>query len=324
MNKKLCIIIPMYNAEAFIERTIYSITESNLPEDYYEILIVNDGSTDNGEKIVQTLAKKFLNLQLLTQKNGGSSVARNTGIDNTEAEYIWFIDSDDKAEKDLSIILELIRKYPDVDVFDFEYNWVNDKNEIFGHGSSHPSVVHNEVIHGRDAILQGYTAGSVCGLILKREFLNKNNLRFKVGITQQDVELSFHIFACAAKVLFRYEVIYNYLIRQNSISKATDAKRKTKYECDKVEIIKSFRRLASEFETKDKELSSHIRRYADGALFGCTFNMLKNRRQWKHLGINKAVIAKLKGEGLYPLKGPFGSWKKWAMSKVLNIEWFLS
>lgn len=324
MSKKLNIIIPMYNAENFIERTINSIIQSNLPTDFYDILVVNDGSIDKSQELVETMMKSIPNLRLINQENGGSSVARNTGIDSSNSEYIWFFDSDDKSEKELSIISQLITEYPDVDVFDFEYNWVNEKNEIFGHGSSHPSVTHNQMIRGRDAILQGYTAGSVCGLILKREFINKYHLRFKVGITQQDVELSYHLFAYAPRVMFRYEVIYNYMIRQNSISKALDKKRKIKYESDKVEIIKSFRELSEEFKDKDEKLSLTIRQYADAALFGCVYNLFRNRKKWKSLGINQAVVKKLKESQLYPMKGPFNSWKKRMMSVLLNIEPLIS
>lgn len=314
----------MYNAEKFIDRTINSIIQSNLPTDFYDILIVNDGSTDKSQELVESMMKSISNLRLINQKNGGSSVARNTGIENSNSEYIWFFDSDDKSEKDLSIITQLTTQYPDVDIFDFEYNWVNEKNEIFGHGSSHPSVTHNQVIKGRDAILQGYTAGSVCGLILKREFLNKFHFRFKVGITQQDVELSYHLFAYAQRVMFRYEVIYNYMIRQNSISKALDAKRKIKYESDKVEIIKSFRQLSDEFVEIDKELSMKIRQYADAALFGCVYNLFRNKKKWKPLGVNQAVIQKLKDNQLYPLRGPFNSFGKKLTSKLLNLEWLVS
>lgn len=324
MSKKLCIIIPMYNAEKYIERTLHSITESNLPIDFYDILVVNDGSKDNSKEMVESFMEHIPNLHLINQENGGSSVARNTGIDHSNSDYIWFFDSDDKAERDLSVIVQLLSDYPEVDIFDFEYNWVNEKNEIFGHGSSHPTVIHNEVIPGRDAILQGYTAGSVCGLLLKRSYLNEKNLRFKIGITQQDVELSFRLFAYARKVMFRHELIYNYMIRQDSISKALDAKKKTKYECDKVEIIKSFRLLSSSFEASDKELSKHIRKYADGALFGCVYNLYKKKKEWKPLGINHAVITEMKKSNLYPLKGPFDSWKKRIASIFLNIEPFIS
>lgn len=324
MKKKLSIIIPMYNAELFIERTIKSITTSNLSAESYDILIVNDGSTDKCVEIVERLKETKPNICLLNQENGGSSVARNTGMDNSEGEYIWFVDADDMVEKDLSIIMDLIIKYTEVDVFDFEYNWVNDKDEIFGRGSSHPSVVHNEIIRGRDAILQGYTPGSVCGLILKSSFLINNHLRFKVGITQQDVELTFRIFSYAPKVMFRHEVIYDYLIRNNSTSKALDAERRTRYECDKVEIIKSFHNLSKCFEYTDKELSNKIRLYADNALFGCVYTLFKNRKTWKPLGISKAVVDRMKQEGYYPLKGVKGSWKKQLACLLLNIEHIVS
>ena len=318
MTKKLNIIIPMYNAEAFIERTVHSIVQSNLPSDFYDILIVNDGSTDRSRVIVEGMMKTIPNLRLINQENGGSSVARNTGIENSDSDYIWFVDSDDMVESDLSIIQELLLNFPEVEVFDFELNWVNDKNEVLRHESSHPTVIHNKIIQGRDAIMQGYAPGSVCGLILKRSFLNESNLRFKVGITQQDVELTYKLFACAKKVMFRYEVIYNYLIRQNSISKALDVKRKIKYESDKIEIIASFRNLAKSFENTDEELSLKIWDYAGRALFGCVYNLYLKRKELIRNGIIDGVVTKMNDAHLLPLSLSSYSWKKKLIILYLN------
>ncbi len=323
MCRKLCIIIPMFNAEAFIERTINSIVQSNLPADYYNILIVNDGSTDGSSDVVEKLTRRIPNLRYVNQNNGGASLARNTGIDNSESEYIWFIDADDKVESDVSIIPSLIAENPEVEIFCFEYNWVNTANIIYGHGCSHPSVIHNQVIKGREAILQGYKPGSVCGLILKRSLLDDNHFRFKVGITQEDVELSLQLFAHALKVMFRYEVIYNYMIRQNTANTPTNTDKKIKYELDKVEVVLSFLKLAQSFKGKDEELALKIQQYGEGALFGCVYNLYKNRNIYRPLGINHEVLKKLKEKELYPMKYPVGSWKKIFATLFLNRDFFL-
>lgn len=321
MSKRLCIVIPMYNSEEFIERTLSSIINSNLQQDYYDILVINDGSTDNGAAIVEGFTNKYPNVQLINQRNGGSSKARNTGIDYAAAEYIWFFDSDDMAESDLSVIPKLLNRIPNIDVYAFYYNWIKN-GEFIGIGGSQPSVTHNQVMDGRDAIIQGYTPGSVCGLLLRKDFICNQQIRFTEGITQQDVVFTYRLFSLAKQVYFSTDIIYNYLIRQNSISKANDLKRRTKYLTDKVEVIKSYYELAS-FHSSDKVLSNKIHNYADGALFGCVYSMYRNRKRWKPLGINKAILAKLKEYNYYPLHGPFDSWKKRAMSLILNREFLI-
>ena len=177
---------------------------------------------------------------------------------------------------------------------------------------------------GRDAVLSGYMPSSVCALVIRKQHIIEHNLYFKKGITQQDVELSYRLFAYADSVYFSELKPYLYIHHENSTSKALNPRKKIKYECDKVEIIKSFRGLSASLENRDKELCNYIWKYADSAIFGCVYNLWKNRKQWRPLGVNKAVLAKLKEEHFYPLKGPFGSWKKRLVSFFLNIEILIS
>ena len=260
-EKKLTIIIPMYNSEKFIERTLNSIFESNLPKDLYNILVVNDGSLDNGPKIVSEISNTHPNLFLVSQENGGSSKARNTGINEARSKYIWFIDSDDLVSLDLSPIVKVLTDNQDIDVFDFVFEWSYNPNKIEGKGVTHPTIPHNVVISGRDAILKGYVPGSVCALLLRRDFLLDNQLRFKPGLTQQDVEFTYRMMAVAKKVLFKYDIIYNYVIRNGSISHTRTGEKWIKYQSDKVEIINSFYDLASSINRTDKELSTKIKRH---------------------------------------------------------------
>ena len=86
---KVSIIIPMYDAEKYIENCLKSILKSNLSKKDYEIIIINDGSTDNGPVVAQQYAKEFDNILYPTQYNQGQSVARNYGITESRGKYIW-------------------------------------------------------------------------------------------------------------------------------------------------------------------------------------------------------------------------------------------
>lgn len=324
MNKKLCIIIPMYNTEKYIARTVKSITESNLPTDFYDILIVNDGSTDKSREVVESLIEHNSNLCLVNQENGGASKARNRGIDDVDFDYIWFVDSDDRVEQNISIIQENISKYPDVDVFLYKYNWINENKVCIGQGSTQPKVKHDMVLSGCEAIWQGYTPGSVCGLIIKKDYINNIGIKFIEGITHEDVIFTFELFAKAKKVYFSNDIIYNYDFRTDSVTKASSVQKLINYNVDEAMVPSYFYRLSRSFEKSDPKLSHIIHQYANDTLFGCVYNLYKNRETWKPLGVNKAVISKLKEEHLYPLKGPFDSWKKRLASIFLNIEFLIS
>ena len=95
MNPKISVIVPVYNSEKFIERCVDSLQRQTLKE--IEIILVNDGSTDDSLKLCAHLEKKYNNIRLIDQKNGGASKARNTGIKAANGEYVGFLDSDDWA-----------------------------------------------------------------------------------------------------------------------------------------------------------------------------------------------------------------------------------
>lgn len=108
-NIKFSVVIPLYNKEKYIQRTIDSVLNQNIQN--FEILVVNDGSTDNSKNIVQQYLDK--RIKLINQKNAGEASARNRGIAEATAQYIAFLDADDVWEENfLKTILELIKTYP--------------------------------------------------------------------------------------------------------------------------------------------------------------------------------------------------------------------
>lgn len=320
---KLSIIIPMYNAEKYIGNCLDSIINSNLQNGWYEIVIVNDGSIDDGPLIAQQYANKYKNITYLSQENKGQSVARNFGIRSCDGEYIWCVDSDDMVGDDFSVLVELLSTHNSIDILAFGLKVITESGEFIRNECNQPNVQHNLLQIGRDAIIAGYDPSSVCALWIRRHFIEEYSLFFKEGITHQDVELTYRLFAEANEVLFTNEYPYIYILHPNSTSQSINPQKKIKYLSDDIVVYQSFMKLASEHET-DTELASTIRNRAQNVLFGLVYSLYKNRKHWHSLGINHEVINMLKKNGLYPIHGPFDSWKKYTMSIILNREYLIN
>ena len=93
------IIVPVYNTEPYLVRCLDSLLAQSC--DLYEIICIDDGSTDGSLKILQKYAAKHKNIRLITQSNSGVSSARNAGIEAAKGKYVMFVDSDDFVEPDM-------------------------------------------------------------------------------------------------------------------------------------------------------------------------------------------------------------------------------
>ena len=117
---RLSIVIPLYNKEKFIDRCLNSLLNQNLAPEDYEIIIVDDGSTDSSYSLACSYAEKHSNIIAHRQKNGGAGAARNKGFELAKGDYIYFLDADDYIAKDTlqRIVevseqnnLEILRRY---------------------------------------------------------------------------------------------------------------------------------------------------------------------------------------------------------------------
>ncbi len=128
MSSKVSIIVPIYNTEKYLPTCLDSIlnqTYQNL-----EIILVDDGSTDNSGKIADEYAKKDQRIKVIHQKNSGQSAARNTGLKKVTGEYVNFIDSDDFITNDF--VIKLLQPYLDnpkisLSICGLRYNWLKTK-----------------------------------------------------------------------------------------------------------------------------------------------------------------------------------------------------
>ena len=316
----------MYNAEKYIGICLDSILGSNLLKEEYEIVIVNDGSQDKSPEIAQNYAAKYSNVTYLTQENQGQSTARNYGIKTCKGEYVWCVDADDKViSEQLPKIIEALDEYKNLDILAVQLQNVTEGGQYLDVECSQPTLVHNKVLSGVEAVLSGYNPSSICALITKKQLFIDNNIFFVKGITHQDVELTYRLMPCAMKVVFSDIIPYLYIYHLNSTSKSMVPEKKIKYIKDDIYIINSFRRLALSFKDINPQLYSVIFNRSQNVLFGLVYSLYKNKKEWGKLGINSVIIEELKKNQLYPIKGELDSIKKNIFARMfLNFEFMIN
>ncbi len=126
---KYSVIVPVYNVESYVEYCLKSLINNNL--DNYEVIIVNDGSTDNSLSLCEEIASNCDKIKIISQKNGGLSSARNSGLNIAEGDYILFVDSDDWVDSNyLHVINNALSLSGSSDIIVFGYeSVVNESNK---------------------------------------------------------------------------------------------------------------------------------------------------------------------------------------------------
>lgn len=197
---QLSIIIPAYNCADTIENAVASAAFN----EETEIIIVDDGSTDSTKEKIDKLKAKYPCIKGIRQANSGPAKARNTGIGIAEGEYIMFIDSDDTFEPDaIKKVLSKLEKDTDMLIFGFRQNFYGRaEDKIYTLAS--PFTV--------DEYYKNNLLNQVWNKAYKREFLNKNNIRFKDYRYGEDRIFNAEILNCKPNVKAIPDVLYNYNI----------------------------------------------------------------------------------------------------------------
>ncbi len=226
----LSIILPVFNVEKYLDRCIKSIIEGTYKD--LEIIIVNDGSKDNSDKIIEGYLKKYNNITYIVKENGGLSHARNVGYAYAKGEYIAFFDSDDYIEKDMyEKLMEKVKEYKyDIVVSDLymEYEQTGKKVYVSSNISEEYKNVEkdNNGISIRKEIMENiYIA--VHNKIYKKELIEKtfkNNTPFVNGMYYEDIIYTYSILQNIDSISFVNEPLYYYVQRSTSISNNYDKK----------------------------------------------------------------------------------------------------
>lgn len=220
---EVSVIIPVYNVDDYIEECIESVINQNNSK--IQIIIVNDGSADNSDNIIQKYLKENKNIVYINQNNQGLSMSRNDGIKHMKGEYTMFLDGDDYLEENSIDELYKYTKKLGSDISIFGYRKVYDDNNSFdkinNHFSENKLYRGNIIIHN---MLSGNLKGYACNKIFKSEFIIKNNLSFEKGVYFEDFFPIFKLIQSSNKISFYNKVVYNYRQRISSITSTKNQK----------------------------------------------------------------------------------------------------
>ena len=327
MSKILSIVVPAYNVERELEKCIESCLKQDIPQESYEIIIVNDGATDNTLQVATDIAAKYECVSVVNQKNMGLSGARNTGLKYAKGKYVWFIDSDDYIKP--NVLGNIIRQADDLnlDCLFFRLQRVFDddcfRSEVDDYECVQPNVTRNAILSGRDAILQGYNPSSVCAILFNVEFLRKHRLQFMLGIYHEDAEFTYRMISKAQRIMFIADAPYLYFTHAGTMTRSKNINSLIKNRVDDIAVAQSYLKLAQELRD-DSKLSTVITRRAKSILFGLLWEMWLNRKERGKNGINERILCKMEQEGHYPLTAPYGSFKQAIIAKLLlNKRFFI-
>ncbi len=315
----LSIIVPIYNVEKYLAKCLDSILSISVDKDFYEVILVNDGSSDRSVDIAKEICLSNSNIRFYSQENCGLSAARNYGLITAKGEYVWFVDSDDYIEsQNIDKIVNIMMVNNDLDIIMGTHNFV-DSNlaRVINDNVADPG----QIISGKDALFNGYNPGGVWRLIYKRSFLSEHNLDFHVGISREDVEFNLKAMALAQKVFVTGIIIYNYIKHINTLTTATTREGVYFNISSDIVVHNSIIKFAQEI--RDKELGQNLTKRVNSIVFGMLFNLIRNKEPLIDLPFKQQLISEMRLNGVYPLRGPFLSKKALFFSKILNIEFIL-
>lgn len=210
---KVSIIVPIYNVEKYVRKTIDSVV--NQTEKDIEIILVDDGSTDGSGKICDEYALRDARIIVIHKMNGGLSSARNTGIKIAKADYIMLLDGDDYLDSHaVSILIDAVVKYPS-DLIQFHYQ------EVDGLKKAEQIQVDNRIYQARtlkeiyDNLYKiGGEAVSACTKLYRSNLLKRNLFE---DVQHEDEMWCTHAFKEGVVITYIPDILYYYVMRNDSI-----------------------------------------------------------------------------------------------------------
>lgn len=220
--KKISVIVPIYNIEQYLEKCLYSILDQTFES--YEVILVEDGSTDNSKEI----AERFVELhsdkfKLVCQENRGLSGARNTGMLYATGEYVCFIDSDDTVAPTYLEVLYQQAKYTGAELVVCAFHSVDENGNSIK--TYREDLVSGQVYNLHDEKKVFLIQNAAWNKLYKREVIVDNNLQFTEGAWYEDLRFTKKYLLLAQRIVYCDQVLYNYLQRAGSIMSNMGSKR---------------------------------------------------------------------------------------------------
>lgn len=266
MEKDLIsVIIPVYNVEMYLNNCIDSVINQTYKN--IEIILVDDGSTDDSANICDDYAKKDSRIKVIHKENGGLSDARNAGTKVSTGKYITFIDSDDYIEKDyVEYLYELLTKNK-TNMSIAAYTVISQEKKInIGNGYTDKVLTTEECLE-RMLCEYGFTISSCAKLYNKDLF---KNVEFPKGKLNEDNGTTYKLIMQCKEIAYGNKSVYNYYKRENSITTS-------KFNLKKLDLIELTDKMCDEIENEYPNLKDSTDKKRIASRFSILRQMLVNK-----------------------------------------------
>lgn len=293
---KVSVIVPVYKVEKYLEKCLESLVNQTLSD--IEIVIVNDGSPDNSEKIIEIYSKRYPNkIKYVKKQNGGLSSARNYGIPYATGEYIAFLDSDDYVELNMYELMYDKAIEDNYDMVECNFIWEYTNKAKIDIGEKYKGT--NEALEKARVV--------AWNKLYRRDVLINSNILFPEGLRYEDVEFFYKILPSLNKIGFVDNAFIHYVQRDNSISNTQNERTKEIFNIlDNVLIFYKNNEL---YEKYKEELEYTYTRYL---LCSSLKRMVKVK--------DKVIRDKLLSETWIRLNENFPHWKKNSILQKKRIK----
>jgi len=316
---KLSIIVPIYNVEQYLRKCVDSLLNQDIGN--YEIILVDDGGTDGCPAICDDYARRLENgdwkldnvqIRVIHRENGGLSAARNSGIDVAQGEYVMFVDSDDYIEPNVLIgLMEQVER-DDLDVLRYRLQYVNPHYEVYNPYKSDPFQGNDYSEEPTDGVSflnsRMNTRCYAWQFILRRDLIVNHKFEtlnhkseiddclFTEGIYFEDTDWTPRMLCKAKRVASTETVVYNYLMREGSITNAVNRSKQKKVLDDKMRLINALQIQSGDLQAKGQENRWFARMIAANviSIIGIIAKDFYSER--------KAYLSQLNQYGVYPLQ----------------------
>ena len=319
-DKRLSIIVPVYNVEKYLERCITSLLNQDLPKDDYEVIMVNDGSTDGSGDLATRLATLSPNISLYHQENKGLSGARNTGIEHAKGRYLMFVDSDDYIEANsISRILQSAETR-NLDLLAFSICRRSKDNQINWLHTMNDYLDDSNIIDGISLLRAGFEPTSVCTYLYKTDFLNRYTFRFKEGIVHEDIEFNYRVIPKVSRAGSVDILVYNYCLNDgHSITTGRTLRQEANAMMSNMEIAASIKSYI-----RQEDIPNDIFKRFDSCMNSMLINQIVSlfigRGRKLPFQFIKEYINKSKELKVYPIKGYNAHFRSKIARLIINTE----
>lgn len=250
MKYKISVIVPIYNADKYLSDCINSIINQTLNFENIQLILVNDGSTDNSLKIAREFSEKYENIELINLEKSHlmAGFARNQGLKRVKGEYIMFSDADDCFDKKACELMYNSITQNNADIVTANYKCMEQNGVLWNNPMFDFTIYKSCELNKVDEKFFYLYCPSVCLKIFSAKLILENNIDFLEGVPAEDAYFSSYALLKSKKVLYNNETIYYYR-RRNTGEVSTSWMRNEKYFRN---INYAFKKIYELFEKENK------------------------------------------------------------------------